>query len=128
MIRLAAFASLTKSSITVDLTKDVLKTVLVVRGDKPDVEQIIRSVAEQMQVKPQDIKGDRRQLRIARARQVAMYLTRRITGLSYPAIGEKFGGKDHSTVINAEQRIEQLMREEDELRVTVESLLRRLNG
>jgi len=128
LIRLAAFASLTKSSITVDLAKDVLKTVLVVRGDKPDVEQIIRAVGDQMQVKPQDIKGDRRQQGIARARQVAMYLTRRITGLSYPAIGEKFGGKDHSTVINAEQRIEQLMREEDELRVTVESLLRRLNG
>src|SRR6266851_251901 len=128
LIRLAAFASLTKSSITVDLAKDVLKTVLVVRGDKPDVEQIIRAVGEQMQVRPQDIKGDRRQQGIARARQVAMYLTRRITGLSYPAIGEKFGGKDHSTVINAEQRIEQLMRENDELRVTVESLLRRLNG
>jgi chromosomal replication initiator protein len=128
LIRLAAFASLTKSSITVDLAKDVLKTVLVVRGDKPDVEQIIRAVGEQMQVKPQDIKGERRQQGIARARQVAMYLTRRITGLSYPAIGEKFGGKDHSTVINAEQRIEQLMREEDELRATVESLLRRLNG
>jgi len=128
LIRLAAFASLTKSSITVDLAKDVLKTVLVVRGDKPDVEQIIRSVGEQMQVRPQDIKGERRQQGIARARQVAMYLTRRITGLSYPAIGEKFGGKDHSTVINAEQRIEQLMREDDELRATVESLLRRLNG
>ncbi|MFL5312257.1 MAG: chromosomal replication initiator protein DnaA [Myxococcales bacterium] len=128
LIRLAAFASLTKSSITVDLAKDVLKTVLVVRGDKPDVEQIIKAVGEQMQVKAQDIKGDRRQQGIARARQVAMYLTRRITGLSYPAIGEKFGGKDHSTVINAEQRIEQLMREEDELRATVESLLRRLNG
>jgi chromosomal replication initiator protein len=128
LIRLAAFASLTKSAITVDLAKDVLKTVLVVRGDKPDVEQIIRMVGEQMQVKPQDIKGDRRQQGIARARQVAMYLTRRITGLSYPAIGEKFGGKDHSTVINAEQRVEQLMREEDELRATVESLLRRLNG
>jgi chromosomal replication initiator protein len=128
LIRLSAFASLTKSSITVDLAKDVLKTVLVVRGDKPDVEQIIKAVGEQMQVKTQDIKGDRRQQGIARARQVAMYLTRRITGLSYPAIGEKFGGKDHSTVINAEQRIEQLMREDDQLRATVESLLRRLNG
>jgi len=112
----------------VELAQDVLKNILVVRGDKPDVEQIIKAVGEQMQVKPQDIKGDRRQQGIARARQVAMYLTRRITALSYPAIGEKFGGKDHSTVINAEQRIEQLMREEDELRATVESLLRRLNG
>jgi chromosomal replication initiator protein len=128
LIRLAAFASLTKSAITVELAKDVLKTVLVVRGDKPDVEQIIRIVGDAMQVKPSDIKGDRRQQGIARARQVSMYLTRKITGLSYPAIGEKFGGKDHSTVINAEQRIEQLMKEEDELRATVESLLRRLNG
>jgi len=57
-----------------------------------------------------------------------MFLTRRITGLSYPVIGEKFGGKDHSTVINAEQRIDQLMNEEPDLSKTVQSLLRRLNS
>ena len=72
--------------------------------------------------------GGEGQQGIARARQTAMYLTRKITGLSYPAIGERFGGKDHSTVINAEQRITQLMDEDTELRATVESLLRRLNG
>ena len=55
-----------------------------------------------------------------------MYLTRKITALSYPVIGEKFGGKDHSTVINAEQRIEELMTEDHELSRTVESLKRRL--
>ena len=128
LIRLSAFASLTGAALTIDLARDVLKNILVVRGDKPDVEAIIRVVAEQMQVKPSDIKGDRRQQGIARSRQVAMYLTRKITGLSYPAIGEKFGGKDHSTVINAEQRIVQIMGEEPEFRNMVESLLRRLNG
>ncbi len=128
LIRLSAFASLTGAALTVDLARDVLKNILVVRGDKPDVEAIIRVVSEQMQVKPSDIKGDRRQQGIARSRQVAMYLTRKITGLSYPAIGEKFGGKDHSTVINAEQRITQIMGEEPEFRNMVESLLRRLNG
>lgn len=128
LIRLAAFASLTKAALTVELAQDVLKSTLVVRGDKPDVETIIKVVAEGMQVKPQDIKGDRRQQNIARARQVAMYLTRKITALSYPVIGEKFGGKDHSTVINAEQRIEQLMGEEPDLAKTVESLRRRLNS
>ncbi|TMA29326.1 MAG: chromosomal replication initiator protein DnaA [Deltaproteobacteria bacterium] len=128
LIRLAAFASLTGAALTVELAQDVLKNILVVRGDKPDVETIIKVVAEQMQVKPQDIKGDRRQQNVARARQVAMYLTRKITQLSYPVIGERFGGKDHSTVINAEQRIEQLMGEEPELRATVESLQRRLNS
>jgi chromosomal replication initiator protein len=128
LIRLAAFASLTGAAITIDLARDVLKSVLVVRGDKPDVETIIKVTAEAMQVKPSDIKGDRRQQGIARARQVAMYLTRKITGLSYPAIGEKFGGKDHSTVINAEQRVEQLTGEDPELRALVESLLRRLSG
>jgi chromosomal replication initiator protein len=128
LIRLAAFASLTGAALTVELAQDVLKNILVVRGDKPDVETIIRVVGEQMQVKPQEIKGDRRQQNVARARQVAMYLTRKITALSYPVIGERFGGKDHSTVINAEQRIEQLMGEEPELRATVESLLRRLNN
>ena len=128
LIRLAAFASLTGAALTVELAQDVLKNILVVRGDKPDVETIIKVVAEAMQVKPQDIKGDRRQQNIARARQVAMYLTRKITALSYPVIGEKFGGKDHSTVINAEQRIETLMQEEPDLAKTVESLLRRLNS
>src|SRR4051812_4350610 len=128
LIRLAAFASLTGAALTVELAQDVLKNILVVRGDKPDVETIIKVAAEAMQVKPQDIKGDRRQQNIARARQVAMYLTRKITALSYPVIGEKFGGKDHSTVINAEQRIEQLMGEEPELARTVESLLRRLHS
>ncbi|MGZ6141879.1 MAG: chromosomal replication initiator protein DnaA [Myxococcales bacterium] len=128
LIRLAAFASLTGAALTVELAQDVLKNILVVRGDKPDVETIIKVVAEAMQVKPQDIKGDRRQQNIARARQVAMYLTRRITALSYPVIGEKFGGKDHSTVINAEQRIDQLMNEEPDLAKTVQSLFRRLNS
>jgi chromosomal replication initiator protein len=112
----------------VELAHDVLKNILVVRGDKPDVETIIRIVAEQMQVKTTDIKGDRRQQNIARARQVAMYLTRKITALSYPVIGEKFGGKDHSTVINAEQRIDELMAEDHDLARTVESLKRRLNS
>jgi chromosomal replication initiator protein len=128
LIRLSAFASLTGAALTVELAQDVLKNILVVRGDKPDVETIIRVVAEAMQVKPQDIKGDRRQQNVARARQVAMYLTRRITSLSYPVIGEKFGGKDHSTVINAEQRIDQLMNEEPDLSRTVQSLFRKLNS
>jgi chromosomal replication initiator protein len=128
LIRLAAFASLTGASVTVDLARDVLKNVLVVRGDKPDVDTIIKVTGDVMQVKTADIRGDRRQQGIARARQVSMYLTRRITGLSYPAIGEKFGGKDHSTVINAEQRVEQLMREDADFRATVESLMRRLNA
>jgi chromosomal replication initiator protein len=128
LIRLSAFASLTGAALTIELARDVLKNILVVRGDKPDVEAIIRVVGEQMQVKPNDIKGDRRQQGIARARQVAMYITRKITNLSFPAIGEKFGGKDHSTVINAEQRVEQLMGDEPEFRNLVESLMRRLNG
>jgi chromosomal replication initiator protein len=128
LIRLAAFASLTKAALTIELAKDVLKNVLVVRGDKPDVDTIIRVVGEQLQVKPGEIKGDRRQQSVARARQVAMYLTRKITSLSYPQIGERFGGKDHSTVINADQRVAQLMEEDAEFRATVESLLRRLNA
>jgi chromosomal replication initiator protein len=128
LIRLSAFASLTGAAITVELARDVLKNVLVVRGDKPDVDAIIKVVGEAMQVKPSDIKGDRRQQGIARARQVSMYLTRKITALSYPAIGEKFGGKDHSTVINAEQRVEQLMADDADFRALVESLARRLGG
>ena len=100
----------------------------VVQADRSDVDAIIKTVGEVMQVPPSDIKGDRHQRELSRASQVAMYLTHKITNLSYSAIGERFGGKEFSAVRNAERQVEELMRADAEFRALLESLMRRLKG
>ena len=125
LIRLAAFASLTHAPITVELARDVLKNVLVSRGDRPDLEAVIRTVAEHYGIKPADIKGDRRHQPTARARQVAMYLARKLCGLSTPQLGEKFD-RDHSTIIAATQKIDEVMAEDPDFRQVIATLERRI--
>ena len=73
-----------------------------------------------------DLKSERKQKNIAVPRQVTMYLARRYTGASYPEIGEKFGGKDHSTVIHAVKKIEKLLGNDPSLTNTVESLSKKI--
>ncbi len=125
LIRLAAFASLTRSAITIELARDVLKNVLISRGDRPDVELVVRVVADHFGVKPADIKGDRRQQPTARARQVAMYLSRKLCGLSTPQLGERFG-RDHSTIIAATQKVDETMSAEADFKNVIDSLERKI--
>jgi chromosomal replication initiator protein len=128
LTRIAAFASIIRQPLTVEVCKDVLKSVLVNKGQKVDVEQIIKHCAEHFRVTVGDIKGPVRKKQLARARQAAMFLSRKLTGSSYPELGDKFGGKDHSTVINAVQRVPVLMAEDDDFRKSVESLERELSS
>jgi chromosomal replication initiator protein len=125
LTRIAAFANLTRGPITVDLCKDVLRTVLVNRGEKVGVEQITKACADHFKVTVADIKGPRRTQQVARARQVAMYLTRQVAKLSFPEIGRQFGGRDHSTVINNCDRVVELMADPD-FHKSVETLERQL--
>jgi len=127
LLRLAAFAQLTRGPLTVETCRDVLRSVLHNRGDAIDCDQIIKAVGERFKVTPAEIKGPVRKRNIARARQVAMWLCRRITKQSYPDLGDRFGGKDHSTVISAIQRVEQLMRDDTQFRTTAEALERELS-
>jgi chromosomal replication initiator protein len=128
LTRIAAFGSLVRQPLSVEVCKDVLKSVLVNKGQKVDVEQIIKHCAEHFHVSVQDIKGPVRKKQLARARQAAMFLSRKLTGSSYPELGDKFGGKDHSTVINAVQRVPELMAEDDDFRKSVEVLERELSA
>ena len=128
LTRIAAFASIMHQELTVEVAKDVLKNTLVNKGEKVDVEQIIKRCAERFRVTVAEIRGSRRQKALARARHTAMFLARKLTDASYPELGEKFGGKDHSTVINAVQRVPQIMLEDDDFRLTVEALERELSA
>jgi len=127
LTRLGAFASLTKATITLDLTKEVLRNMLKGAQREITVEGIQKTICDYYNVKLGDLKAKRRTKSIAIPRQVAMYLCRKHTETSFPAIGDKFGGRDHSTVIHASKAIERRIKEDPYMQTTIEKLERNLN-
>lgn len=127
LTRLGAFASLNKCPITVDFAREVLQSVLRDRADRIiTIESIQKAVCDFFRIRPNDLRSKRRTRTVALPRQVAMYLCRRYTNASFPVIGDRFGGRDHSTVIHAAQVIERRLREDPTFRATVERLERLL--
>ena len=106
LIRIAAYSSLTNREINLDLVKEVLNK-LVKHNNKEEVsvEEIIKVVASRMNVKIADVKAHNKNKTLVLARQISMYLARKLTNFSYPDIGQKIGGRDHSTVIYANNKI-----------------------
>jgi chromosomal replication initiator protein len=128
LIRLNAFASLNNVSLSILLAKDVLKNVLSGVDRILTVEQVQKAVADFYRIKLADLIGKRRIKSLALPRQVAMYLCRKHVKSSYPEIGQKFGGKDHSTVVHAFNKIGREIAIDSTLREHVESLEQNING
>ncbi|MBM4260677.1 MAG: chromosomal replication initiator protein DnaA [Deltaproteobacteria bacterium] len=126
LTRLSAFSSMTKAALTIDLAKEVLRNIL--RDARPEVtvEGIQKAICDYYNVKIGELKAKRRTQNIALPRQVAMYLCRKHTDTSFPAIGAKFGGRDHSTVIHASKTIEQRIKDDPQMQITIEKLERTL--
>jgi chromosomal replication initiator protein len=124
LIRLGAYASLTGSEITLSMAKDVLKDIIVEKNREMTVEMIQKFVSEFFSIKTSDMKSDKRLKNLVIPRQIAIYLCRELTKSSYPEIGEKFGGKDHSTIIHSFKKIANLMNSDSELKNTVENIRR----
>ena len=112
LIRVTAFASLSKQAVDIALTETVLKD-LVGELDAPEITAatIMAITAEYFAVSIDDLTGTSRSRALVAARQMAMYLCRELTELSLPRIGEKFGGRDHTTVMHAERKIKTQMAE-----------------
>ena len=127
LTRLGAFASLTKATITIELAKDVLRNTLNGARREITVENIQKTICDYFNIKLGDLKAKRRTQNIALPRQVAMYLCRKYTEASFPGIGDKFGGRDHSTVIHASKTIERKIKEDPHMQITIEKLERNLN-
>jgi len=127
LTRLGAFASLTKATITIELAKDVLRNTLNGARREITVENIQKTICDYFNIKLGDLKAKRRTQNIALPRQVAMYLCRKYTEASFPGIGDKFGGRDHSTVIHASKTIERKIKEDPQMQITIEKLERNLN-
>ncbi|MCA9695915.1 MAG: chromosomal replication initiator protein DnaA, partial [Myxococcales bacterium] len=131
LLRTTAFAELRGAAIDAEFVRMVLgKQGGGIGHDRTPVtiEAVQKAVAGYYSVRITDLKGKRRHRGISRPRMVAMYLCRQLTGSSFPEIGMRFGGKDHSTVINACKRIESLQEEDPDLRGAVESLKGQLSA
>jgi chromosomal replication initiator protein len=128
LLRVSAFASLRGVEISPEFIREVLGRSLPAERPLLTVEAIQKVVASYFSVRIADLKGPRRHRGISRPRMIAMYLCRELTGASFPEIGLRFGGKDHSTVINACNRITSLQRDDADLHAAVDSLRSQLLG
>ena len=106
--RVIANSNFTGRPITVDLIKDSLKDLLAIQARQVSVENIQKTTAEYYNIKMSDILSKRRSRSVARPRQMAMFLAKELTNYSLPEIGESFGGRDHTTVIHACKKINEL--------------------
>ncbi len=128
LTRLFAFASLVGKEITLDLAQDCLADMLKHSDRKVTVEEIQRKVCEHFNIRLSDLLGPKRVRTIARPRQVAMWLAKRMTTRSLPEIGRRFGGRDHTTVMHGVRRIEELKAADTQLAEDVEMLRRTLES
>ena len=126
LTRLGAFSSLNKTPITIEFAKEVLSQNLKSSSQEVTVESIQKTICDYFNIKLGDLKAHRRTQNIALPRQVAMYLCRKHTENSFPSIGDKFGGRDHSTVIHASKTIEKKIKEDPNMVTTIEKLERNL--
>ena len=123
LIRLIAYASLTGSEITLELTQDVLKNVIDQDDKAVTIEAIQRFISDYYQLKIGDLKSRNNSKSVAMPRQICMYLCKALTHASLPEIGRSFGGKHHSTVIHSLKKIAELRKKDQVFNSLVENFL-----
>ncbi|MGQ0527702.1 MAG: chromosomal replication initiator protein DnaA [Alphaproteobacteria bacterium] len=126
--RIVAHADVTKQAITLETTQDVLSDLLRAHDRRVTIDEIQRKVAEHYNLRISDMHSARRARNVARPRQVAMYLAKFLTARSLPEIGRKFGGRDHTTVMHAVRKIEELINQDAQIAQDVEVIRRALTG
>ena len=129
LIKVTAYANLTQQPLTVDLASLVLRDLIANNEKKPvTAERIIALTAEMFGFEIEQIVGGSRRRPLVDARQVAMYVTRNMTDLSFPDIGKEFGGRDHTTVMHACRKVEGRMGERQQIFDRVTELQQRLQS
>ena len=126
--RVVAYATLVGRPISIDMTRDVLQDLIRANDRKVTIDAIQRQVADYYNLRLSELLSARRARNIARPRQVAMYLSKRMTARSLPEIGRKFGGRDHTTVMHAVKKVDDLRRTDSSLDDDIHRLSRLLEG
>lgn len=128
LIRIVAYSSLTNRPITVDLAGEALKDIISNKQNKNITIDVIQDVvAGYFNLRVEDLKSQRRTRNVAYPRQIAMYLSRKLTDMSLPKIGEEFGGRDHTTVIHAYEKISDALSTDESLEHTVKDITKKLS-
>ncbi|MCU1344157.1 MAG: chromosomal replication initiator protein DnaA, partial [Acidimicrobiia bacterium] len=129
LIRVSAFSSLNRESLTAAMAERVLADLLMDRRPRAITPQLILdTTAEMFNFRVDELKGKSRHRPLVTARQVAMYVFRELTDLSYPAIAREFGGRDHTTVIHAVEKITTVMKERQQIYDQVNELIQRIKS
>ena len=128
LIRIGAFASLTKTPIDIQLAKEVLKNIIKPKEVLISIETIQKVVANFFNIKISDLKVKRKYKGYLIPRQIAMYLSRKLTDASLLEIGDKFGGKDHSTVLHSIKKVEEKASKDPSFKETIENLRDRIKS
>ncbi|MEN3186333.1 MAG: chromosomal replication initiator protein DnaA [Atribacterota bacterium] len=129
LVRIKAFCTLNRVSPTLEITQEILKDILPRRENhKISVLTIQRVVAEHFNLKPSLMRAKKRSKEVAYPRQVAMYLARELTDLSLPSIGEEFGGRDHTTVLHAYEKIKGDIKSNPQFAAEISGLIEKIRA
>ncbi len=122
LIRIGAFSKLTQTDVTLSLAKDVLRNIIKTEVSSIPIESIQKSVASHFNLKISDLKAKKKTKQVVLARQIAIYLSRKLSKSSLIEIGERFGGKDHSTVLHSINKIEQKIHTDPKIVSTIQKI------
>ncbi|MEG0371547.1 MAG: chromosomal replication initiator protein DnaA [Clostridium sp.] len=127
LIRVVAYSSLTNATISVALASEALKDIISNKTSKQITISLIQDViGNYYNLRTEDFKSKRRTKNVVYPRQIAMYIARKLTDLSLPKIGEEFGGRDHTTVIHAYEKISNAIDKDDSLNDTINELMKKI--
>lgn len=127
--RVTAFAAFAKTkTISIDLVQEALKNFLEQKKKVITVEEIQKNIAAFYNIKVSDIKSKKKNKAFIKPRHTAMFLTRQLINLSLPEIGRHFGGRDHSTVLHAVQKVENMVKNDPDFQDTLDRLIKELEG
>ena len=122
IIKLNAMSSLLRQPITLEFAKNSIQDYLNEKRESIEIDDIINTVAEELNIKPADIRSKKRATKIVEARRICIYLARNLTVNSMPQIAVYFGMKDHSAISHAMKKIESIIEENENLRVLIEEI------
>ncbi|GAB5468884.1 MAG: chromosomal replication initiator protein DnaA [Rhodospirillales bacterium] len=128
LTRIVAHATLVGRRITLESTQELLQDLLRANSRRVTIDDIQKKVAEHFKIRLSEMSSPRRARAVARPRQIAMYLSKQLTQASLPEIGKKFGGRDHTTVMHAVRKVEELRQEDAAFDEDVELLRRMLDS
>ena len=122
IIKLNAMSSLLRQNITIEFAKNTIADYLQEKKEKVSIESIVATVAEEFNIKPSDIRSKKRAKKIVEARRISIYLARNLTLNSMPIIAKFFGMKDHSAISHAMKKIEEIIENDENIKVLIEEL------